>query len=283
MSRTRNHLCAIGCVGLLGVGALIALDVVAAKPAPAMTPRTDPETTRRLERLRLQLAAQDPATILAAFEAIASEKLEAAAPLIRDFIRRGASAELIASAVQTTGKLKLKDLASVIAPLISHRDKEVRKRTVDALVQLGGPDAVQALRRGLRGPDPAVRGAAASGLGDLGAKAALPDLFQAFARNVGEAATSIGLVCDPDSCRKFAATLGSAPFDLVTSGFDQMFFRPPAELPDEVKIEVLQKLAALQTNEVSRYLAELRKRSPEEWTPKLKKALDRAIKETGGN
>jgi HEAT repeat protein len=280
MSRTRKAWCAFG-VGLVCLSTLGQREVTAAPPAAAARP-TSPEVARRLERLRLQLDGQEPSAVAAALESIGTERFQEAAPVLGDFINRGATPELIAGAVKSAGALKATELLPIVAPLIAHRDKEVRRRVVEALALTGGPDAIAALRRGLRGPDAAVRGAASSALGDLHAVEALPDLFKAFERNVGEAASAIGQVCDAAACRKFADTLGRSPFDLVTSGFDQIFFRPSREVPEEVKIEILQKLAALQTNEVNKYLAELEKRSLDEWSPKLRKALDRAVKQTGG-
>lgn len=267
------------CAALLFLGVTVAPEVYGAKPGA----KVDAATARRLERLRLQLGGDNPATTAAALELIGAERLEPAKDLLVDFINHGSTPDLIALAVKAAGMLRSAELAPVVAPLVAHRDEEVRRRAAEALIQIRGPRAIEALRGALRGPDARVRGIAAAGLGDLGAKEALPELFKAFDRNVGEAASAIGQVCDPDACRRFLASLGKAPFDLVTSGFDQMFFRPASELPDDVKIDVIEALAKLQTNEVSKYLAELRARSGSaQWTPALKKALERAIKRTGG-
>jgi len=280
MSRTSRVLGSVAtCVALL----VFAGTSVPVAHAAKQDAKVDAATARRLERLRLQLGGDNPATAAAALESIGAERFEPATGLLRDFINQGSTPDLIALAAKAAGMLRAAELAPVVAPLVAHRDEEVRRRAAEALIQIGGPRAVEALRAALRGPDARVRGIAAAGLGDLGAREALPELFKAFDRNVGEAASAIGQVCDPDACRKFLASLGKAPFDLVTSGFDQMFFRPASELPDDVKIDVIDALAKLQTNEVSKYLAELRARSgAAEWTPALQKALDRAIKRTGG-
>ena len=70
----------------------------------------------------------------------------------------------------------------------------------------------------------------ATGLGSMKAKDAVGDLFVALDHKVPEAAVSIGLLCAGNECDKLAAKLGSVAFDVVTSGLEEVLFRPPADV-----------------------------------------------------
>lgn len=263
-----------GAVGVM----LLALQLQAV-PAEAAKPQPGSEDLAALQK---QLASGDRLLVMGALGRIGGEKIAPAGVLIVDFIKRGSTPELLAAAASAASQLNDRQLAEAVAPLVHHRNAEVSRSAARALAQLGGAASIRALREGLRGPDAAVRGICAGGLGELGARDALPDLILAFERNIGEAATAIGQVCDPTRCKEFSERLGKAPFALVTSGIEQILFRPTQEIPEQLKVEIITHLAALRTNEVHRYLAELRQRWPDEWGEPLRKALDRAIKETGG-
>ncbi len=133
----------------------------------------------------------------------------------------GASVKVLVRAIDVCGALKQQSSSAPIAPYFRHRTPDVRRAAVKALLKTRGPVAVKALRAALRSPDAQVRGISASGLGALGAKEALPDLFNALGHNVGEAAGSIGQLCSKKECEKFANLLGKHAFDIMTSGFDQ--------------------------------------------------------------
>ena len=82
-----------------------------------------------------------------------------------------------------------------------------------------------------------MRGLAATGLGSMKAKDAVSDLFVALDHKVAEAAASIGQLCAGNECDQLAGKLGSVPFDVVTSGLDQVLFRAPADVSDDIKVE----------------------------------------------
>ena len=88
---------------------------------------------------------------------------------------------------------------------------ELRRAAVKALLKTKGPAAVKALRHALSDSDPMVRGIAATGLGTLKAKDAVPDLFVALDRKIAEAAASIGQLCAPSECEQLAGKLGRSP------------------------------------------------------------------------
>lgn len=244
-----------------------------------------PGKTLDLARVQKDLESGDEARILAALDAIAAaeDAGKPAAPHLEKLLRRGTSASVAVKCLEVTGGLKQQSSSAAIAPYVRHRVPDVRRAATRALIKTRGPAAVAALRAALRSPDAQVRGIAATGLGAMGAKEALPDLFDALDHNVAEAAASIGQLCAPKDCDKFAAKLGKLPFDVMTSGFDQILFRPPAEMPDDQKIKVVGRLRELGTKDAGSYLADVAERWPDNWSKKVKQAIDAAVKATGAS
>jgi hypothetical protein len=128
-----------------------------------------------------------------------------------------------------------------------------------------------------------VRGLAASGLGGLKAKDALTDLFTALGHDVPEAAASIGELCSAADCEKLTSLLGTLPFDVVTSGLQEVLLRPSPEVSDEVKVGVVSRLRALQTGEANRFLRAVQGRYPAHASARVKQAIDQAVTATAGS
>jgi hypothetical protein len=127
-----------------------------------------------------------------------------------------------------------------------------------------------------------VRGSAATGLGALDAKEALPDLFNALDHKVAEAAPSIGQLCSGADCDKLVARLGKVPFDVMTSGIDQILFRSPADFSDDDKIRIVDRLRELGTKDAGAYLAGVAERWPKDGSQRVKQAIDVAVKASPG-
>ena len=235
-------------------------------------------------KIKAELESGDAKRILAALQQVEDAEAggKVATPHIEKLVRRGASVAILSRALEVLGGLEQKSSSTVLAPYYRHRNPEVRRAATKALLKTGGPVAVKALRAALRSPDARVRGIAASGLGSLNAREALPDLFKALSHNVGEAAASIGQLCNPKECEKLAGYLGKMPFDVVTSGFDQILFRPPKEMPDAQKIRIVGRLRELGTKDSGNYLADVAERWPKNWSKRVKQALDAAVKALGG-
>jgi HEAT repeat protein len=170
----------------------------------------------------------------------------------------------------------------MLAQYATHRTVALRRAAVKALTRTKGPAATPALRRALGDADTQVRGTAASGLGALKAKEAVGDLFLALDHKVNEAAASIGQLCSPEQCDQLAAKLGKLPFDVVTSGLDLVLFRPASEVPDDTKIKVLGRLRELGTAEANRFLKDVDKRLAKQSSPRIRQALEQAVKATSG-
>lgn len=227
----------------------------------------------------------DEDSVVAALQSIAelagsgSDEL---APLVRGVLERGGTPKVIEEALKTAAKLKAASLSPAVAPYVQHRTEAIRRSAVRTLLKTKGPSAVDALRSALKSSDAAVRGTAATGLGALDAKEAMPDLFRAFDHGVAEAGAAIGQLCTPEQCEQFAERTGKIAFDVMVTGFDQILFRPPGDVPDDEKIRLIGRMRELGTGEVGKYLADVADRWPKDWSKKLKQAIESAAHAIGG-
>ena len=266
---------------LLVVGAIV---LGQALPAPAQAKPKTSQKSVDVAKIKAALESGDEQRMLDALETVAAagDAGKAAAPPIEGLLRRGASVKVLVRAIDVCGALKQESSSAALAPYYRHRVPDVRRAAVKALLKTKGAAAVKALRSALRSPDAQVRGISASGLGALGAKEALPDLFAALDHNVGEAAGSIGQLCAKKACEKFADQLGKHPFDVMTSGFDQILFRSPKDMTEDEKIRIVGRLRELGTKDAGNYLADVADRWPSDWSKRVKQAIDGAVKALGG-
>jgi HEAT repeat protein len=235
-------------------------------------------------KIKAELESGDSARMITALDELieAGQGGANATPHVIALLKRGASSEVLVKALEAAGASKQSSASAAVAPYVKHRVADVRHAAAKALIKTHGADAVKALRGGLRSSDAQVRGISATGLGALGAKDSLGDLYTALAHNVGEAAASIGQLCDAKGCEKFAELTGKHPFDVMSSGFDQILFRPEKDMPEDEKIRVVGRLRELGTKEAGKYLADVKGRWPKDWSKRVKQAIDSAVRATGG-
>jgi HEAT repeat protein len=229
------------------------------------------------------LQSGNPAEVAAALE-VAREAGSAAArvaPAIEELLARGATVKLDRAAIEALGAIGLPSSSAAIRPYMRHRIGEVRRDAVKALAQTKGPEAAAAFREGLRSSDDSVRGYAATGLGHIGAKEALPDLFLALDRNVPEAAAAIGELCDPAACSELATRFGKTPLNVMLGGIELVLFRQPP-LPEDLLLDIVRRLKALGTPEAGKYLTDVQSRWPSTWSKAVKQAIDEAVSSTPG-
>jgi HEAT repeat protein len=257
----------------VAAGFALAAPHALAKPKPA---KAKVETVKLdLPELKKQLAGSEPEAV-AALQTIGDSGNPEGAPLVAEVLTRGATEPILDEALKAAGKLKSPTLSAAIAPYVQHRTDEIRRAAARALVKTKGPVAVATLSKALRSEDASVRGTAATGLGELGAKESLKDLFNALDHGVAEAAASIGQLCAPAECEDFANRTGKLTFDVMQTGFDQILFRPPAEISDDDKLKLVGRMRELGTVEVGKYLADVGERWPKDWSKKVKQAIDSA-------
>jgi hypothetical protein len=259
-------------IGLCLIGSASAL---AAPPAHADKPPA--HASLNLETTKKALESGDETRTLAALDEIELSGDRKAAPLVEGLLSRGASSKILLRAMGVAGVLGQESSSAALAPYVKHRIPEVRLAAAQSLTRTKGAAAVQALRSALRGSDATLRGTAADGLGALGAKDAVPDLFVVLPKNVPEAAGAIGTLCTGDDCKKFVALLGKLPFDVMQSGFLPLLLRAGPGVPDPVKFKLIEELRRLATAKANDLLSTALASYPASGNPKIKAALDAAL------
>ncbi len=201
------------------------------------------------------LAANDPDTVRGGLEALGLSGSPRAVGPIGERIRRGLPPDLLGVALDTLLVLGRPEAGPVLVDLTSHRRAEIRLKAVQAIVACRPRGADRVLIEALSDGDPAVRGAAAEGLGTLGARAAIDPLFHALERHVPEAAAAIARVAQPADVDRFLDLLGRVPFAEATEPLNDMLRR--ADLAASAKLAIIHRLTELATPEVRRFLEEL--------------------------
>ncbi len=264
-----EKLAVIGCC-LLG-----STPVSAAPAAHADKPAA--HANLNLDSTKKALESGDETRTLSALDEIELSGDRKAAPLVDALLNRGASSKILLRALGVAGALGQESSSAALAPYVKHRAPDVRRAAAQSLTRTKGPVAVQALRQALRGSDPALRGTAADGLGALGAKDAVPDLFVVLPKEVPEAAGAIGTLCSNEDCKKFVALLGKLPFDVMQSGFLPLLLRSNQEVPDTLKIQLIEELRRLATAKANELLSTALAAFPATGNPKVKAAMDAAL------
>jgi HEAT repeat protein len=229
-----------------------------------------------LNHLKKALEGGDEAQALAALDEIDSAGDGSAAALVDGLLTRGASSKLLLRAITVAGALGKEASSAALAPYVRHRTPAVRRAAAQSLLRTKGKPAVQALREALRSNDAELRSTAAEGLGTLGAKDAVPDLFAVLPKEVPEAAGAIGTLCNADDCQRFLSFLGRLPFDEMQSGFLPILLRTDSDVPDSLKLSLIGTLQRMATPKSGEVLATALATYPPGGSPKVRAALDAA-------
>jgi HEAT repeat protein len=264
-------------------GALIGLAAAAppkagGKPAKAAAaaaskPKLD------VPALQKQLESGDEAQALAALETIQKSGDEpVGASLVEVLLSRGASVTVLSRAIETLGILAQPSSGAALAPYAQHRTPELRRAALRALIATRSPLAGDVLRRSLHGSDASARSIAARGLGELNVRAAVPELFGVLPKDVAEAAQSLGMLCVGAECEKFIGLLGKLRFEVMESGIVPLLLRAQADVADELKLKVIERLRRMATAPANQLIQTALAKFPPDGSPAVKRGLERALK-----
>jgi hypothetical protein len=269
------------CIGGVGSTALAGEPRPSAAKTAASAPRSAPLPRDTVKRLK----GGDPAQVKAALDDVrmAAKDGAPAVPAIADVLRAGLSPSLTKAAIETLADTENEGASDVLSSYARHRDLVLRRAAVQALAKTRGALATKALRVALSDPDPSVRGTAATALGGLAAKDAVEDLFVALDHRVNEAAASIGQLCVAQECDRLASRLGQVPFDVVTSGLDEVLFRGGKDVNDDLKVKIIGRVRELGTAEANRFLRDVQGRWPQGSSQRIRQAIDQAVLATSGS
>ena len=249
-----------------------------AKKAPAGKSDKKKASTLDLEALKKDLESGDEPRTLDALGRIGDSGEAEAAPLVEALLARGANTNVLLRAIEVARKLAQPSSAAALVPYVGHRKPEVRRAAASALALTKAPEAAVALRKALRSNDPQLRAIAARGLGKLGAKDAVEDLFAVLPKDVPEAAASIGALCVGAECERFIELMGKLPFDVMESGLEPLFLRPSADVSDDLKIKIVERLQRLTSKAATELLTRTKTILPADTSPKVKQAIEAALR-----
>lgn len=265
---------------IIGAALLWAAPSAGAPPKPTAKAEKPAAAATKLDLASLQrsLESGDEAQALSALETIGKSGDGAAATLVEQLLGRGANVTVLGRAIETLAVLAQPSSGVALAPYAQHRTPELRRAALRALIATKSPLAGDVLRKALRGNDSAQRAIAARGLGVLGVRAAVPELFSVLPKDVAEAAQSLGQLCVGAECEKFAELLGKLRFDVMQSGIVPLLLRPQADVSDELKLKLIERLRRLATQPANQLLQSALASFPADGSPKVKQALERALK-----
>ncbi len=250
----------------------------AAGPVRAERRRAGPVNTAQptLEEIAVMQSSSKASEVRAAIEAAARLGSPDVIPILEERMRAGLPPALLEAAMDSL-VLMLADpgVANVFVSLATHRRSSVRLRAVQALVALRGKSAERVLTRALGDSTPAVREAAAEGLGEMGAKAALDTLFKAFDHGVLLAGKAIGQLANDAALPRILAYLGRVPMPGLTPMFDALLLR--RDVSEATKLQIVVRLQELATAEARGYLEGLLARLPPSAPPRLRRAIEDAV------
>ena len=249
-------------------------------PAKAAKPAAPAAAKSKLDLpdLRKALESGDSAQMLGALETIGNSGDPAGAPLVEALLGRGADATVLSRAIETLGVLGQPSSGAALAPYAQHRTPELRRAALRALIASKSPLAGDVLRRALRGSDASQRAIAARGLGELNVRAAVPELLTVLPKDVAEAAQSLGQLCVGAECEKFTGMLGHLRFETMESGMVPLLLRPQADVPDDVKLKLIEKLRRMATQPANQLIQTALAKFPADGSPQVKRGLERALK-----
>jgi HEAT repeat protein len=266
---------------IIGAALLVGSAAAAAPkagPPSAQKPAAPPRTKLDLSALQKALESGDEAKAVAALETIASSGDPAGATLVELLLSRGASVTVASRAIETLGILRQPSSGAALAPYAQHRTPELRRAALRALIATKSPLAGDVLRKALHGSDPSQRAIAARGLGELGVRAVVLELFRVLPKDVAEAAQSIGMLCTGQECEKFMELLGKLRFEVMESGIVPLLLRAQTDVPDELKLKLIERLRRMATKPANELLQGALSRFPADGSPRVKKGLERALK-----
>jgi HEAT repeat protein len=260
--------------------ALLASAAVAAPPGAGASGKSPTSAKSKLDLTSLQqgLESGDEGRALAALSTIGESGDPTGAPLVEQLLSRGASAPVLSRALETLGILGQPSSGAALAPYAQHRAPDLRRAALRALIATKSPLAGDVLRKALRGNDASQRAIAARGLGQLGVRAAVPDLFSVLPKDVAEAAQSLGQLCVGAECEKLTELLGKLRFDVMESAIVPLLLRPSADVPDDLKLRLVERLRRMATQPANQLLAAALAQFPSDGSPAVKRGLERALK-----
>lgn len=265
------------CYGLIvtvvvaSLGSLAEPSEVAAQAAPRAKRNTASAVS--VQELAVMLVSSNPDELRMAIE-LAAQAPKEVTPLLVERVRAGLPADLLTQALDTLIGIGDGAANDLLIELSGHRRPEIRSRALLGLVTLRAPSAEASLVKGLSDAVPDVRSTAAHGLGMMGARHSLPELFRAFERGVDGAAAAIGELAEPTTLPRVTDYIGRSSFADLTPLLDGLFLR--RNLPDDSKLSLLDAIVKHGSSEARAYLEGLGPKLLADSSARLRKSITEA-------
>ncbi len=231
-----------------------------------------------LDDTKKALESGDAERVLAALDAIELSSDRKAAPLVDALLTRGRKQQNLVACVGRRRRPGSGSLERSGCPLRqTSRGRgapsgRAKSRSHEGFGRRASPAPGTAQQR-----PGATRRGPADGLGALNAKDAVPDLFVVLPKETPRAAGAIGALCGGDECKKFVTLLGRLPFDVMESGFLPLLLRAGPEVPDGVKLQLIEQLRRMATPKANELLESALAAYPAKGSPQIKAAIDAAL------
>lgn len=197
-------------------------------------------TVRDVDEIAGRLSSPDADQVREAIDLLSVIDHPSVVPHLATLLRSGRSDEVTDHALTALRGLAHASSIDVLVEFTHHRRARARRLAYQALAAIEDRRVPPLLEQGLRDSDRNVRATVARSLGEIGATGSVDTLFVAFDRGVVEAAISIGKLGDRRSLTRFNDHLGRMPLSVMLSGYGEYLRR--ADIPDEVKIDVIGRL-----------------------------------------
>jgi HEAT repeat protein len=172
-----------------------------------------------------------------------------------------------ATALDALAAMGRPEAGPVLERFLEHHRPSLRVHAIDAAGVLHTPSLVRALEARLGDPEPAVRARAAWRLGEVGSRANTARLWLALDRDLSASAAARGNVTTfmhalvvslarlgaVDDIDRLLTYLRRVPFPAIADGARAVLDR--RDVPDPVKIRVVQALGNLGTREAREFLS----------------------------
>jgi hypothetical protein len=227
--------------------------------------------------LAQRFQSRDQAELLMLLDELTKREPDAhqAARAVSELLAAGQADVVTDHALETLGRLGVREGREVLLAYTHHRRAETRRRAYTALAQLKDASVASVETQGLRDSSAEVRAAAANALGELRVAAAAPDLLRALGRGVHEAAPALGKLGDASSVEQFGTYLGKQPLDVMLAGYANYLQRD--DLRDAVKLRIVAALEDVSGATVKRFLSELVLNNKPPRSPELQRAMQAAV------
>jgi HEAT repeat protein len=179
----------------------------------------------------------------------------------------GVEPQVAAAGLDTLGVLARPESADAILRYLDHRRVSLRRRALIAAARLHTPAMLRAIEARLGDSDPEVRAEAARTLADVGDPTSVRALWAAFEREASgglgsegsallqESAHALGARGGEQDVDRLLTFLRRAPFGALARAFEASLRRP--ELPNPLKLRVVQALAGIATPQARELLTRL--------------------------